>query len=102
LDFASKYRHPVCALTGSLGNQNGGNAGTTMKTNAWHLERCLNRSLAYILITTVALTVNALAQSWQPGFDFRNTATFVTDPPGATDVLVSTLYPTTGTFTTYG
>jgi len=62
----------------------------------------LNRRLAYLLIATVALALNAWAQTWQQGFDFRKTANFVTDPPGATDVLVSTLYPTTGTLTTYG
>jgi len=49
---------------------------------------------------TVTLTVTSAV--WQQGFDFRNTAGFVTDPPGATYVLSSTLYPTTGVLTTYG
>ena len=56
---------------------------------------CLSRRLTYLLIATVALALNALAQTWQQGFDFRNTANFVKDPPGATYVLSTTAYPTT-------
>jgi len=48
---------------------------------------------------TVGLSGNV---GWKKGFDFRNTANFVTDPPGATDVLVTTLYPTPDTLTPYG
>ncbi len=44
----------------------------------------------------------ASAQAWQAGFDFRNTATFVTDPPGDTYVLSSTTYPTTVNGVTFG
>ena len=44
--------------------------------------------------TTVTLTV-IVAGSWQQGFDFRNTSTFVTDPAGDTYVLPTTAYPTT-------
>src|SRR5271157_2781704 len=51
--------------------------------------------------TTVTLTV-AAAGGWQQGFDFRSTATFVTDPSGDTDVIQTTLYPTMGKVTTYG
>ena len=40
--------------------------------------------------------------SWQQGFDFRNTADFVTDPPGDTYVLATTAYPTQGNGVTYG
>jgi hypothetical protein len=51
--------------------------------------------------TTVTLTVTA-AGAWQQGFDFRNTATFVTDPPGNTSVLPTTAYPTTVNGVTFG
>ena len=51
--------------------------------------------------TTVTLTVTA-AGAWQQGFDFRNTSTFVTDPPGDTYVLSTTAYPTKGSGVTYG
>ncbi len=51
--------------------------------------------------TTVTLTVTAVS-GWQQGFDFRNTAAFVTDPPGDTDVLATTAYPTKGNGVTYG
>ena len=36
------------------------------------------------------------------GFDFRNTSSFVTDPPGDTYVLATTAYPTKGNGLTYG
>ncbi len=49
--------------------------------------------------TTVTLTV---VSSWQQGFDFRNTAAYVTDPPGDTYVLATTAYPTKGNGVTYG
>ena len=40
--------------------------------------------------------------TWGQGFDFRNTSTFVTDPPGDTYVLPSTTYPTTINGVTFG
>jgi hypothetical protein len=52
--------------------------------------------------TTVDLTVTSGSGSGGEGFDFRNTANFVTDPPGATYVLPSTAYPTTFNGITYG
>ena len=42
--------------------------------------------------TTVTLTVTTAV--WQQGFDFRNTAGYVTDPPTSTYVLSTTGYPT--------
>src|SRR5208337_3726346 len=51
--------------------------------------------------TTVTLSVTS-SSMWQQGFDFRNSPNFVTDPPGATDVILTTIYPTTGLLTTYG
>ena len=39
---------------------------------------------------------------WGEGFDFRNTAAFVNDPPGDTYVLPSTIYPTTVSGVTFG
>ncbi len=51
--------------------------------------------------TTVTLAVSA-AGSWQQGFDFRNTAGFVTDPAGDTYVLATTAYPTTVNGVTFG
>ena len=51
--------------------------------------------------TTVTLTVTA-AGAWQQGFDFRNTASYVTDPAGDTYVLSTTAYPTKGSGVTYG
>src|SRR5271165_3993576 len=51
--------------------------------------------------TTVTLSVTS-SSMWQQGFDFRNSPNLVTDPPGATDVILTTIYPTTGTLTTYG
>src|SRR5271157_1591588 len=43
-----------------------------------------------------------LAQGFQQGFDFRNTANFLTDPPGNTYALPSTTYPTTVNGVTFG
>jgi hypothetical protein len=40
--------------------------------------------------------------SWQQGFDFRNTATYVTDPPGDTYVLPTMAYPTKANGVTFG
>jgi len=51
--------------------------------------------------TTVTLNVTSGA-AWYIGFDFRNTSTFVTDPPGDTYVLATTAYPTTYNGTNYG
>src|SRR5262249_36903333 len=51
--------------------------------------------------TTVTLTVTAVG-GWQQGFDFRNTANFVTDPLGDTHVLPSTAYPTMVNGVTFG
>ena len=48
------------------------------------------------------LTLVVISAVWQQGFDFRASAQFITDPPGATDVIFSTFYPTKGTLTTYG
>src|SRR5271167_2065894 len=50
---------------------------------------------------TVTLTVTS-SSGWGIGFDFRNTSTFVTDPPGDTYVLSTTAYPTKGNGVTYG
>jgi len=50
---------------------------------------------------TVTLTVTS-AGGQGFGFDFRNTSTFVTDPPGDTYVLSTTAYPTVGNGVTYG
>ena len=44
----------------------------------------------------------AAAGGWQQGFDFRNTAAFVTDPPGDTYVLPTMNYPTTANGVTFG
>jgi uncharacterized membrane protein len=51
--------------------------------------------------TTATLTVTPDG-NWQQGFDFRNTATFVTDPPGDTYVLPTMAYPTKGNGVTFG
>jgi uncharacterized membrane protein len=53
--------------------------------------------------TTVTLTVTSSGGGgWQQGFDFRNTASYVTDPAGDTGVLPTTAYPTKGSGVTYG
>ena len=49
---------------------------------------------------TVMLTV--VTSVWQQGFDFRGTANYVNDPPDATSVLATTIFPTEGGLTTYG
>ena len=50
--------------------------------------------------TTVTLTVTTAV--WQQGFDFRNTAGYVTDPPTSTYVLSTTGYPTVRNGVTFG
>ena len=53
--------------------------------------------------TTVTLTVTSSGGGgWQQGFDFRNSAGYLTDPPGDTYVLATTAYPTKGSGVTYG
>src|SRR5271157_879381 len=52
-------------------------------------------------ILVLATSLEAAAQ-WQQGFDFRNSANFVTDPLGSTYVLSTTAYPTKGNGVTYG
>ena len=48
------------------------------------------------------VTLMVISSVWQQGFDFRGSANFVTDPPGATGVISSTIFPTVGGLTTYG
>jgi len=50
----------------------------------------LNLALVVAALTIVLLPFNAQAQTWQQGFDFRHTASFVTDPPESTYVLATT------------
>src|SRR5271166_4664226 len=52
--------------------------------------------------TTVTLTVTPSGGQQSFGFDFRNTASFVTDPAGDTYILPTTAYPTQGNGVTYG
>ena len=59
-----------------------------------------NRCVCLLVFSLLA--ANAAVASWQQGFDFRNTANFVTDPSGSTYVLPTTAYPTTTNGTTYG
>jgi len=60
-------------------------------------------SCLLVLSSVLLAAVNAVAVSgWQQGFDFRKTASFVTDPPGDTYVLPTTAYPTKGSGVTYG
>ncbi len=49
---------------------------------------------------TIQLMV--ISSVWQQGFDFRASPNLVTDPPGDTYVVLTTVYPTTGYLTTYG
>src|SRR5271166_513182 len=53
------------------------------------------------ILLLLATSLRAGAQ-WQQGFDFRNTAAYVTDPPGDTYALATTAYPTKGNGVTYG
>src|SRR5271165_52001 len=56
----------------------------------------------FLNLSFILLAAGNAAASWQQGFDFRNTATFVTDPPGDTYVLRSTAYPTKENGVTFG
>src|SRR5208337_396970 len=56
----------------------------------------------FLNLSFILLAAGNAAASWQQGFDFRNTATFVTDPPGDAYVLPTTAYPTNGSGVTYG
>ncbi len=51
--------------------------------------------------TTLTLTVTT-ASGWQQGFNFRATASFVSDPLNTTHVLATTAYPTTVGGVTFG
>src|SRR5208337_3665467 len=60
-------------------------------------------ALPMTLAATGTLSIpGPLSSGWQQGFDFRNTASFVTDPPGDTYVLSTTAYPTTVNGVTFG
>ena len=48
------------------------------------------------------VTLMVISSVWQQGFDFRASLNFVTDPPGATGVVLDTIFPTVGGLTTYG
>ncbi len=52
--------------------------------------------------TSVTLTVTPVGGQQSFGFDFRNTKTYVTDPPGDIYVLSSTKYPTSTNGVTFG
>ena len=51
--------------------------------------------------TTVTLTVTS-SSGWAVGFDFRNSAGYVADPPGDSYVLSGTAYPTKSNGVTFG
>ena len=55
-----------------------------------------------VLAVTFLASLCGSAQPFQQGFDFRNTSTFVTDPPGDTYVLATTAYPTKSNGVTFG
>ena len=55
----------------------------------------MGRAIVFATLSVLLSLSCAQAQSWQQGFDFRNTANYVTDPPGDTYVLATTAYPTT-------
>src|SRR5208337_143702 len=57
-----------------------------------------------ILVLAIVCLIPSLtsAQGFQQGFDFRNTAGFVTDPSGSTYVLSTTAYPTKVNGVTFG
>src|SRR5271165_1772930 len=60
-------------------------------------------AIAFLLLAiTCFIPSLASAQIFRQGFDFRNTVTFVNDPPGDTYVLPTTAYPTKGSGVTYG
>ena len=58
----------------------------------------------FCVLATVLVMASSLeaASQWQQGFDFRNTAAFVSDPPGDTYVLPTMKYPTTANGVTFG
>jgi len=56
--------------------------------------------LALLLMATS--TIASAQSGWGIGFDFRNTAGFVSDPPGDTYVLSTTAYPTSFNGTNFG
>jgi hypothetical protein len=60
--------------------------------------------LSFCKLASILLLFTSLdaAAQWQQGFDFRNTADFVRDPPSATCVLPTTAHPTTMNGVTYG
>ncbi len=53
-------------------------------------------------IVTLTVTSGGGGGGWQQGFDFRNTAGYVSDPAGDNGVLATTAYPTSGNGATYG
>ena len=61
----------------------------------------LRRKLATELSLLLLASVTSVCQV-HLGFDFRNTASFITDPSGNTAVLPSTAYPTTVNGITFG
>ena len=66
-------------------------------------QRTLCFSCLLIFLFSLLFSLNAAAAGgWQQGFDFRNTAAFVTDPPGDTYVLPTMKYPTTANGVTFG
>ena len=48
------------------------------------------------------MTLMVISSVWQQGFDFRGSADLVTDPPGATYIIGTTIFPTLGGLTSYG
>ena len=58
----------------------------------------LGLCLLILLLSNLAVA----ASTWQQGFDFRNSSSYVMDPSGDTYVLSTTAYPTKGNGVTYG
>ena len=62
----------------------------------------MGRAIVFATLSVLLSLSCAQAQSWEQGFDFRATSSYVTDPPSSTYVLSTTAYPTTVNGVTFG
>jgi uncharacterized membrane protein len=94
------------SATSSVATVNSGGLASGVATGSTTVGASLGslNAIAALQVTppTGLLNSAAPAGGWQQGFDFRNTATYVTDPPGDTYVLPTMAYPTKSNGVTLG
>jgi uncharacterized membrane protein len=92
------------SATSSIANIIAGGVASGVATGSTGVKASLGslNASAGLQVTPASGLDSLVLTGWQQGFDFRKTATYVTDPSGDTHVLPTTAYPTKANGVTFG